>query len=118
MKQLTIPDVVRIGADDFKIVYPEVIIIGNKCDYAGSINTETKQIALLEEYTPEQRLSPFFHELVHGIFREANLRELFENEDVVDRVGRVLHQIMRDNYFYKDVVEKKTTRKSVVRNRG
>ncbi|TCX53841.1 hypothetical protein C1I36_03665 [Dehalobacter sp. 14DCB1] len=118
MRQLFIPDVVRIGAIDYKTVYPDIITIGSRCNYAGSIDTESQQIALLANYTPEQRLSPFFHELVHGIFREANLKELFENEDAVDRVGRVLHQIMRDNYFYKDVIEKKTTRKSVVRNRG
>lgn len=52
----------------------------------------------IDEKLPKQLLdSTLIHELTHGILNEAGYSE--QDEQMVDRVGRVLYQVLKDNDF-------------------
>ncbi|MBO1583235.1 ImmA/IrrE family metallo-endopeptidase [Bacillus sp. XF8] len=45
---------------------------------------------------PRDRLEEtFIHEVLHGIFHEAGYEE--QDEDMINRVGKVLYQVIQDN---------------------
>ncbi|MGD6898614.1 ImmA/IrrE family metallo-endopeptidase [Bacillus infantis] len=56
----------------------------------------TKGIIKLDAGMSEERKErTFIHELLHGIFYEAGYEE--QDEDMINRVGIVLHQVLKDN---------------------
>ena len=64
------------------------------CDYAKSkieINNHN-----VSEQKQEQTI---IHEMTHAIIHEAGLDLGDDEEDVVNRVGLVLHQVLKDNDF-------------------
>ena len=64
------------------------------CDYAKSkieINNHN-----VSEQKQEQTI---IHEMTHAIIHEAGLDLGDDEEDVVNKVGLVLHQVLKDNDF-------------------
>lgn len=90
-------DVVKVGGIDYKVVeVPYVEISGDK-NYGGSCDYQKCEINLLESMTAERKSQVFVHELVHAILNEAGFDE--HDEDLVNRTGIVLHQVLVDNAF-------------------
>lgn len=61
------------------------------CDY---LNTE---ISIIEDLSEERKKDVFFHELIHAVFYEAGYEE--QDEDMINRIGKILHQVISDNEF-------------------
>jgi Zn-dependent peptidase ImmA (M78 family) len=67
------------------------------CDYNNTI------IYLDPTLSPERMQQVFIHELVHGILFEAGFDD--QDEDFVNRVGIVLHQVLKDNQLFVEELE-------------
>lgn len=65
-------------------------VIGRIKYYEGKIEIEK----VLQKDVADQTL---VHEILHGCFKEAGYDE--QEEEVIDRVGKVLHQVLTDNDF-------------------
>jgi Zn-dependent peptidase ImmA (M78 family) len=100
MNKLIIPKTVRVGAIDYDVDYADVVVIDGSINYAGSCDFENSQILIIDKLKESKKFAVFMHELVHIMFDQAGYHE--HDEDMVERLARVLHQILRDNYFYED----------------
>lgn len=103
-----IPDTVQVGAVNYDVVTKPFIDIDGERNYQGSCDYLNTQIELVEDMSDERKEDTFFHELTHAIFYEAGFEE--QDEDVINRVGKVLHQVIKDNDFENDYVETKDGR--------
>lgn len=71
-----------------------VEINGNK-NYMGKCDYLNTKIEIVKTLSDERKDDVLVHELVHAIFDEAG----FDNhdEDMVNRLGKVLCQVLKDN---------------------
>lgn len=104
----TIPDTVQVGAVNYDVVTKPFIDIDGERNYQGSCDYLNTQIELVEDMSDERKEDTFFHELTHAIFYEAGFEE--QDEDMINRVGKVLHQVIKDNDLENDYVETKDGR--------
>lgn len=87
-------DKVKIGG----IVYPIEIkddLVGHTGNW-GETNLKKTTIALDSNMSKQRTEQTLIHEIVHCIFEEAGLEQ---DEDKVNRLGIVLHQVLTDNDF-------------------
>ncbi|MFI3632796.1 hypothetical protein [Streptococcus parauberis] len=87
-------DKVKIGG----IIYPIEVVddfTGNTGDW-GEINFKKTRITLDSNLSEQRRSQTLVHEIVHGLFMEAGIKD---DEDTVNRLGIVLHQVLKDNDF-------------------
>ena len=101
---MIIPEVVRVGSVFYKVKTQETPIVLNGvqclgyCDYYE--HTIMLDVTTQDEQTLEQT---FCHELVHAMMfeRKVNLEAMglsnFQMEEVVDNMGKALHQVLLDN---------------------
>lgn len=61
----------------------------------GTCSFDNLTIRVDPNLKEDKRQQVFVHELLHAIFWEAGYRE--QDEEMIERVGRVLHQVLRDN---------------------
>ena len=85
---------VKIGG----IVYPIEIkedFTGDTGDW-GQTNFKKTTITLDSNMSKQRTEQTLVHEIVHGLFYEAGIED---DEDEVNRLGLVLHQVLTDNDF-------------------
>lgn len=104
----TIPGTVQVGAVNYDVVTKPFIDIDGERNYQGSCDYLNTQIELVEDMSEERKEDTFFRELTHAIFYEAGFEE--QDEDMINRVGKVLHKVIKDNDFENDYVETKAGR--------
>jgi len=61
----------------------------------GECNYFDNHIHVNEIACDQRKEQVFIHELTHAIFFEAGIEE--QDEDMINRVGKVLYQVMKDN---------------------
>ena len=91
-------DKIKVGGIAYDVEFKELdstdgVQLG-WCDYAKSkieINNHN-----VSEQKQEQTI---IHEMTHAIIHEAGLDLGDDEEDVVNKVGLVLHQVLKDNDF-------------------
>lgn len=87
-------DKVKIGG----IIYPIEIkddLVGHTGNW-GETNLKKTTIALDSNMSKQRTEQTLVHEIVHGLFMEAGIED---DEDKVNRLGIVLHQVLKDNDF-------------------
>ena len=87
-------DKVKIGG----IVYPIEIVNdfqGETGDW-GQTNFKKSKITIDSNLDKQRENQTLVHEIVHGLFYEAGIED---DEDKVNRLGLVLHQVLTDNDF-------------------
>ena len=101
---MIIPELVRVGSVFYRVKTQETPIVLNGvqclgyCDYYE--HTIMLDVTTQDEQTLEQT---FCHELVHAMMfeRKVNLEAMglsnFQMEEVVDNMGKALHQVLLDN---------------------
>lgn len=90
-------DAVKVGGVSYQVAeVPFVEISGDK-NYGGSCDYQKCEIKLLASMSDERKNQIFAHELTHAILNEAGYDE--HDEDMVNRMGIVLHQVLVDNEF-------------------
>lgn len=63
----------------------------------GYCDLENQQITVRESLKDTKAEQVFVHEMLHSIFHAAGYMD--HKEDMIQRVGQVLHQVLKDNDF-------------------
>lgn len=63
----------------------------------GCIDYHALTIKLEKEVHRDMQQQTFIHELTHGVFAESGYEE--HEEEMVNRIGKVLYQVLKDNDF-------------------
>lgn len=66
-------------------------------DCLGHINYPNNEIKIDDVISEERKAQVLIHEMLHAIFYESGYDE--QDEDMINRVGITLHQVLRDNDF-------------------
>ncbi len=90
-----IPSRVKVGGLYYDVEEKEVIIIDDNKNYQGACHYTNTTIELLKTLSNERKEEVFSHELTHAIFEQAGYDD--QDEDMVNRIGKVLHQFLKDN---------------------
>lgn len=88
-----IPEKVKVAGIEYEVI--EVENMERDFSSLGQI-LYTKGIIKLDKHIAlDRKERVFVHELLHACFFEAGIEE--QDEDVINRVGIVLHQVLKDN---------------------
>jgi hypothetical protein len=90
-----IPTEVKVAGVTYKVLEKEYVVIDHNKNYAGSCCYNESEINVLNTLSGTRKEQVFVHELVHAILMEAGYDE--HDEDQVNRIGIVLHQVLKDN---------------------
>lgn len=90
-----LPTSVKVAGIDYQVKEVDTVIIGNSTSYAGSCAYESSEIQILNCLSEGKKEQTLVHEILHACFHEAGFDE--QDEDVVNRVGIVLYQVLKDN---------------------
>ncbi|MEX0380452.1 ImmA/IrrE family metallo-endopeptidase [Leuconostoc sp. MS02] len=96
-KKFKIPKSIKVGAIDYKI---EIVHLENNEDgdtLLGHCDYVTNTIQINEKSSKERQEQTLYHELVHAILFESSNVEFEDNERLVDSLGLMLHQIIKNN---------------------
>lgn len=99
---MNLPKSVRVGSADYELKL--VKGLGARDGVWGLIEYGTQIISLEPEISPSKMREIFAHEVLHGMFHEAGLRNVEDEEEIVTALGPVLAMLLRDNdlEFMKD----------------
>lgn len=95
---MALPKKVKIGGIDFdvKLVPPESKELDYKRNWGTILNGEC--VIYIDKELPEQKQQQVLvHEILHGIFDYLELPEEINIEENILKIGRVLHQVLKDN---------------------
>ncbi|MGN7402752.1 ImmA/IrrE family metallo-endopeptidase [Cytobacillus praedii] len=90
-----IPNKVKVAG--VKYVIKEIENMEIEFNQLGQILYTKGIIKIDDGMSLERKEQVFVHELLHGIFYEAGFEE--QDEDMINRVGIVLYQVLKDNRF-------------------
>ncbi|MCU9614095.1 ImmA/IrrE family metallo-endopeptidase [Caldibacillus lycopersici] len=90
-----IPSKVKVAGIEYQIIKKPYVKIGEDRNYRGKCDSNLGKIELAEGMGPDIEEQIFVHELVHACLDQAGYDE--HDEDLVNRLGIVLHQVLKDN---------------------
>ncbi|MDF2790813.1 MAG: hypothetical protein K0S80_3914 [Neobacillus sp.] len=93
-----IPSKVRVSGIEYSVEHKDLIEINGNRNYQGACRYDESKIEIMNGLSETKKEQVFTHELVHAIFNEAGFDE--QEEDTVNRLGIVLHQVLKDNKIY------------------
>ncbi|MDW8515107.1 hypothetical protein [Priestia flexa] len=94
-----IPNSVKVAGVDYQVVRnKEYVQIGSNKNYRGMCDSNLGVIELVAGLGESVEEQVFAHELVHVMLDQAGYDE--HDEDMVNRLGIVLHQVLKDNELY------------------
>lgn len=88
-----LPSTVKVGGVNYTVEEQENLI--QKNDLWGEVNYFNAEINIDSSLSSDRKEQVLIHEVVHAIFLEAGYKE--QDEDMINRVGIVLHQVLKDN---------------------
>lgn len=94
---ITIPERVRVGCSLYavSIIDGNLVLNGNACYGTIDYNQHTIEISKAAGDEQCQKVA-FVHEVLHGIFRDRDIK-VEDEEDVVERLAKGLLQLIQDN---------------------
>lgn len=93
--RMNIPGKVKIGNLDYEVVQTENNLVFEGESVDGMITFEESKIELGILNKSKQFIEEtFIHEVVHGILNHMCMEQ---NEEVVDKISKGLHQVIKDN---------------------
>lgn len=91
-------EVIKIGGITYKVNYKE--IEESSGGLFGEVFYDKAEININNHNIVEQKQAQtLIHEMTHAIFHEAGLDELNNEEEVVNDIALILHQVLKDNDF-------------------
>ncbi|MBX9972125.1 ImmA/IrrE family metallo-endopeptidase [Cytobacillus firmus] len=90
-----IPNKVKVGGIEYEIIQIEKM--EEQFNHLGQILYTKGIIKVDKELAPDRKEQVFIHELLHACFYEAGFEE--QDEDMVNRLGIVLYQVIKDNHL-------------------
>lgn len=93
---------VKVGGINYKVEEKPTLgtIDGEEC--VGLCEYHDATISVLDRLSDDRKDQTFVHELTHAIFLEAGYDLGEQDEDMINRIGIVLHQVLKDNYVPKN----------------
>lgn len=91
-----IPNKVDVAGIDYTV--REVVGLADDHDLGGQIVYHKSDIKIESAMSETKKEQVFVHELTHAIFYEAGYDE--QDEDMVNRLGIVLYQVLKNNNLY------------------
>lgn len=88
-----LPTTVKVGGVNYTVEEQEHLI--QKEDIWGKVDYFSTEIQVDASLSNNRKEQTFIHELTHAIFLEAGYKE--QDEDMINRVSIVLHQVLKDN---------------------
>jgi hypothetical protein len=97
-----IPEKIKIGCYNYTVkITNEPIIIGDICNYAGSIDYEKKSILIKKDMEESLQKQVLWHEIIHGILEYFNYYLDFKtdkhHEEMIEIVSKGLLMVISDN---------------------
>ncbi|MGO2265840.1 MAG: hypothetical protein ACTH54_03275 [Vagococcus salmoninarum] len=93
---MKIPLTVKVGGISYDVKEKAFIELDSNRNFQGACLFSETEIQILEDISEERKVNVFIHELTHAIFYEAGFEE--HDEDMVNRIGNVLQQVLQDNF--------------------
>lgn len=90
-----LPAKVKVAGVTYDVVEVPMVQIYDDKNYSGACHYDKTKIEILEDMSECRKEQVFVHELVHAVFNEAGFDE--HDEDLVNRLGIVLYQVLKDN---------------------
>jgi len=88
-----LPNKIKVAGIDYQI--QEVAEIDDDPSMMGSCLYQRTIIKIKSNMSNDKKEQTLIHELLHACFNEAGFNE--QDEDVINRVGIVLYQVLKDN---------------------
>ncbi|WP_407268934.1 ImmA/IrrE family metallo-endopeptidase [Radiobacillus sp. PE A8.2] len=92
-----LPHKVKVAGITYDVMEKDFIEIDDNRNYQGKCSFTNTNIEVLSSLSIGRKEDVFVHELLHAIFTEAGYDD--QDEEMIIRVGKVLHQVLRDNKF-------------------
>ena len=87
---------IKVGGVTYDVVEKEYIELSGGRNYQGVCCYGDTEIQIIKSLSAERKEQTLVHELTHAIFYEAGFEE--QDEDMINRLSIVLHQVLQDNY--------------------
>ena len=91
-------ETIKIGGIDYVVKYEEI-----ECADGiqfGSVRYDKTEIVINDvKVTKQKQDQTLMHELIHAMLHEVGLDELSNDEVVVNQIGIILYQVLKDNDF-------------------
>lgn len=95
---MIIPESVRIGSMDYKIIITDEVLIVNHEECSGLINYVEHLIKISNNQDVQGFEATLLHEVMHGITHERNfIYDKNDDESITEELARGLHQLIKDN---------------------
>lgn len=88
----------KIGGMTYTIVEKDYVELDEDKNLTGMCDRHALEIELLKNLPKQRKDQTLIHEIMHAVVTEAGL-EFDDEEDVVNRLSIVLHQVLVDNDF-------------------
>ena len=95
---MKIPLEVKVGGINYQIELVDHLPHEDAGYKWGECDYQAAKIRIWKELSEQKKQQTFIHELTHAVFHEAGLDE--QDEDQINRVAIVLHQLLLDNAFH------------------
>lgn len=91
-----IPNKVKVAGIEYNIVQVDGVL--ERFNNLGLIHYNKGTIEIDSSMCETKKEQTFVHEVLHACFNEAGFEE--QDEDMINRVGIVLYQVLKDNHLY------------------
>jgi len=88
-------DKIKVAGIDYEVEEVDVVILEGNTNYAGSCLYIESKIELLKDLPITKKEQTLVHEIIHACLFEAGFNE--HDEYLVNRLGIVLYQVLKDN---------------------
>ncbi|MEC5422112.1 hypothetical protein QGM71_01220 [Virgibacillus sp. C22-A2] len=88
-----IPSKVKVAGIEYDVLQKPTV--DKNATLAGICNWGFSEIEIKEDIPQDRKEETFIHELLHAIHYEAGYDT--QDEDMINRVGKVLYQVLKDN---------------------
>lgn len=92
-----IPSSIKVAGMTYTVEEAPFIEIDGDRNFQGVCLYRESTIQVLDTLSETRKVQTFVHELTHAIFYEAGFEE--QDEDMINRVSLVLHQVLNDRHL-------------------
>ena len=96
---MALPNEIKVGGIFYQVKQCDLSAYDSDGNYRMGNQHETKALIEIRDEMPKQKQDQtLIHEMTHAMFSEMGI--VIENdEDLVNRVGLILYQVLKDNDF-------------------
>lgn len=91
------PNKIQVGGIGYAVQTVPFVEIDQNRNYQGACRPRLAVIEVLNDLAEDRQKQVLAHELIHAMMFEAGIND--HDEDMVERLGIVFHQVLKDNDF-------------------